>query len=809
MKSDKIIGLNEIEVKKNQDLHGLNELKQNKRRNFFIIFIHEFGDWLVIILIISAIINLLIDKKALFETIIILSILFVNATIGTIQEIKAYKTLDGLKKLSNHKVKVIRAGFTTLIEPKYLTIDDIVVLEKGNLVDADISVIESNNLSLDESILTGESVSVYKNINDLLYSGTFVLSGSCIGKVVKIGMKTKLGTIANEIISVKEETTPLEEKLEQIGKMIGLIAIAICILVFVLELLLSIPLLVAFKSAISLAVAAIPEGLATVVTVCLAIGVGKMAKENAIIKRLSSVETLGCSNIVCTDKTGTLTENKLKIVNIFENRIYQRNELFNLSYLFKDYLYILSKETQDVIDPIDKGIIEVLDEMNYRDVKYELISIEEFNSVKKYMKMNVKYNGNIITLYKGAFETLSSIVKTKPNVEYVKTNDMMAEKGYRVITIATEEKIIGLIGMQDLPRKDVIHTIAKANTAGIKTIMITGDHAKTAYYIASQLNIAKSMEEVITKKELDNLTDKELDSKIQNYCVYARVDPIDKVRIVKAWQRKNMVVAMTGDGINDAPALKKADIGCAMGSGAEISKECADIILVDSNYNTIIKAVKNGRSIYQNIRKCCKYLLSSNIGEVLSILIVMMISLITGHNLGLPLLAIHLLWINVITDSLPAFGIATLNASDSVMKNKPRKKEGNFFDKKITKDILFMGVIIGLLTVVSFLIGLRLKPIYAQTMAFLTISTSQLIHSFNCSTEQSIFKENVLKNVFLTISFIVGMVLQFVVIYIDKVNDLFALEPLPFMYLFIAILLAFIVVLVSEFKKKIENKKNN
>ena len=805
---NKYKGLNDLEVKQNQKLYGLNELKKHNRPNFFIVFINEFNDWLVIILIIAALINLMVDRDSLFETLIIILILFINATIGAVQEIKAYKTLDGLKKLSNHKVKVIRGEKEIDIDPSYLTIDDIVILKKGEMIDCDMQILESYDLCIDESILTGESIPIEKKINNLIYSGTYITNGNGVAIVKKIGMKSKVGEIANEIIKAKEELTPLEIKLAQIAKIIGLFAIFICIIVFFIELALKISLIEAFKSAVSLAVAAIPEGLATVVTVCLAIGVGKMAKENAIVKKLASVETLGCSNIVCTDKTGTLTENKQKIVMIYENKLFKNNEFNNLSKTLLDYLYISVKiNDEELTDPIDKAIMEMLLNLNNPIPNYQVNKVKPFNSTDKYMSVSFTYKFGEKLIYKGAFDKVVSMVKNKPKNEIYEAFNYMMNEGNRVIALATVDEVICLIGMQDLVRKDVIQTIMSANTAGVRTIMITGDHKKTAAFVASKLNIIKSISEVMSKEELDKLSDIELDKVIDKYNVYARVEPIDKVRIVEAWQRKGMVVAMTGDGINDAPALKVADIGCAMGSGAEISKDCADIILVDSNYNTIIKAIKNGRGIYENIKRCCKYLLSSNIGEVLTILIITLTSLITKIDLGIPLLAIHLLWINIITDSLPAFGLGVMNPSNDLMKKAPRKKEESFFYKKLTIDIFFMGIVIGLLTVISYLIGLRINSIYATTMAFITISTAQLLHSYNCSSDYTIFNKNTFKNKFLNLSFVIGMILQIMVVYIDKVNTLFKLKPLPLNLLFIAIGISILTVVIAEVKKKIEKKK--
>ena len=380
------------------------------------------------------------------------------------------------------------------------------------------------------------------------------------------------------------------------------------------------------------------------------------------------------------------------------------------------------------------------------------------------------------------------------------------EKGYRVIAIATELKIIGLIAMQDLPKENISQTIHLANEAGVKTIMITGDHVKTAFAIAYDLGIANNMNETITKNELDKFSDEELVENIDKYSVYARVNPIDKVRIIKAWQKKGMIVAMTGDGINDAPALKCADIGCAMGSGTDIAKDASDIIIVDSNYNSIIRAIKNGRNIYENIKNCCKYLLSSNIGEVLTILLITLFSLIFKINLGIPLTAIQLLWINVITDSLPAFGIGLIKESNELMKKPPRDKEEGFFTNGIGLEIIFIGISIGLLTVISYLIGLKLNPIYASTMAFITISTSQLFHSYNCVSDKSIFNKNIFKNQFLNYSFLIGLALILLLTYLKPINEVFSLKSLPIKYLLISLILSMLIVVISEFRKIIAKK---
>lgn len=797
-------GLTTVEVKKNQEIYGLNKLKEVKKPNFFIVFINEFKDWLVIILIIAAFLSIIVDPHSLIESLIIFSILIINAFIGAFLEINASNTLESLKKVSEHKSKVIRDGEIKLVLSSELTIDDIVLLEKGDVIDADMKLIEAIDFKVDESSLTGESIPVSKNIGDEIYSMTYIISGYAKAIVTKIGMKTKIGIIADTIIKHKNDLTPLEVKLNQIGKVIGIIAIIICMFVFIIEVALNIKPIDAFKSAISLAVAAIPEGLTTVVTVCLAIGVGKMAKQNVIVKRLEAVETLGCSNVVCTDKTGTLTYNKEKIVAIYEEKYLDINELDKISNKLLNYLYMSSNPKKDsIIDPIDKAIIELYKKYSKEEVNFKILNEVPFSSQLKYSSVTISYKNSEILLFKGAFDILINLVKIKPNNEYMKVFNMMMEKGYRVICIASELKILGLIAMQDLPKEDVYNTILKAKEASVETVMITGDHVKTAFAIAKELNITDDINETITKEELDKLSEEDLVKNIEKYKVYARVNPIDKVRIVKAWQKKGAIVAMTGDGVNDAPALKKADIGCAMGSGTEIAKESSELVIVDSNYSSIIKAIKNGRNIYENIKNCTRYLLASNIGEVLTILIVILSSLIFDINLGIPLASIQLLWINVITDSLPAFGLGLMEESNDLMKVPPRKNSDGFFSSGVGLEIIFFGICIGLLTVISYLIGLKINPLYASTMAFVTISLSQLLHAYNCSTSRSLIKINILKNNFLNYSFIIGCLLIWGVIYLNPINELFKLVKLPLNLLLISLFNATLIILISEIRKLI------
>ena len=795
----KYIGLTDVEVEENQKKYGLNVLKQPKKQNVLMVFLKEFNDWLVIILIIAALLSVLIDRSSTIESIIIIFVLLLNATIGTIQEVKAYKTLESLKKLSSHTVKVIRNNVVKSINPDELTVSDILILEKGTIVDADIKILESTGIKADESTLTGESIDVYKDVSDMLYKATYITNGYGKGIVISIGMNTKIGEITHDLVKIKDTKTPLENKIEQIGKVIGLIAIIICACVFMIEIALKIPFIDSLKSAISLAVAAIPEGLTAVVTVCLAIGVKKMTKENVIIKRLECVETLGCTDIICTDKTGTLTENKQKIVEIFD---YKNGNNNPTEFLLEALDISLNKQnSSEINDPIDHAIDEFLKKKDI-NTSYYTVSYEPFNSLNKYTKSVVFIKNSPLTIYKGAYDILSKVITKTPNIAMNNAFNSMVEKGYRVIAISTEKEILGLIAMQDLPRKNVGRTIDLAKKAGVKTIMITGDHKKTAYKIAKDLGICETEKEVISHEELQKLSENEYKNTIENYTVYARVTPQDKVKIVKNWQEKGKIVAMTGDGINDSLALKNADIGCAMGSGTDIAKEASDIILVDSNYNSIVNTIKNGRNIYENIQKCTKYLLGSNIGEVLTILVVTLLSLVTKVNLGIPLAPLQLLWINIITDSLPAFGLSVSAPDRDLMNQKPRKKEEHFFTKSIIFDICFYGISIGFLTIISYFIGLKINKIYAQTMAFLTISAAQLFHSFNCSTTKSILKKNIFKNKLLVISFIIGIVFLMVVIYSNGINEVFYLQKLPLLELTISLSLASFIIVISETKKK-------
>lgn len=784
-------GLKSEEVIKRQKQYGKNKYNEPKKPNPFWLFIGEFNNWLVIILIIAAILSLIIDHDNLIESSIIMAILFLNATIGVIQELKAFKTLDSLKKYNCHQVLVLRDGKQIQINAEELTIGDVIYLHKGEEIAADICLKQVFNMSCDEAILTGESTPIEKNIGDFVYASTFIVSGEGIGEVNKIGMQTEMGKIAESLMDKEKKPTPLEIRLAQIGKVIGIFAILICIGVFFLELALNIPILDAFKSAVSLAVAAIPEGLQTVVTICLALGVGKMAKQNVIVKRLEAVETLGCSTVVCSDKTGTLTENKQQLVEIFGHKDLNK------------YAIIAANPNRDkeILDPVDKAISEKY----INNYAYEICQLTPFDSQRKYMDLIIKEDNETKHLYKGAYDILTNQLGLFTTEEFNQKSYQLMQDGYRIIAVGVNYQIIGLLAFQDLPRLGIEETIEIAKGAHVKTVMITGDHPKTAFSIAKKIGITNAENTVINKQELDKLNDDELAEKIDNYLVYARVSPHDKVRIVNAWQKKGAVVAMTGDGVNDAPALKKADIGAAMGSGCDVAKEASDMIIVDNNYKTIIEAIKNGRGIYANIQKCTKYLLASNIGEVLTIVVVTLLSLISGINYGIPLASLQLLWINIITDSLPAFGLGVEEADISLMYEYPRQKQENFFAKGIGIEIIFIGICIGMLTLISYFIGLKYFPSKASTMAFVTISTTQLFHAYNCRSNHSIFRKNIFKNQLLNSSFIIGLLLMVVVIYSNGINEIFSLQKLRILELLIAIGIASLIIVISEIRKKIIN----
>lgn len=847
-------GLTSDKVKINRDRYGENKLKEKKKKSLFVKFLLEFKDPLIIILIIAAIISIVIDRSEWIESLIIMVVVIVNAILGLYQGVKAEKSLEALQKLSAECSKVVRNGSVITIDTSEIVVGDIIYVEAGDKVSADARIIKCNSLCVDESMLTGESVPVNKNSlyiadenislgdrKNCLFSSTYITNGNAYAIVTSVGMNTEVGKIACMLDNCNTETTPLQHKLNKVGGAIGIICLVVCVVVFVMEM---ITLnwdfnyfADAFKIAISLAVAAIPEGLACVVTTLLAIGVTKMSKENAIVKRLPSVETLGSCNVICTDKTGTLTINKMTVTKLYCNELIDASDLSFEARKMVTYFAIccdakISNECGKIIrvgDPTELALLD-LNIIYGEDVnKYKRVLDLPFDSDRKLMTTVILDGDSFIAITKGAPDRIInlSINSEDEKNKAQEANLEMASNALRVLALAVKEFdhlpskeelehdfiFVGLVGMIDPERSEVKESIKIASEAGIKTVMITGDHIITAKAIAKNLGIFKDGDLAITSNELDQMSDSELYNNIDKYSVFARVAPKDKVRIVTAWQKKGAIVAMTGDGVNDAPALKTADIGCAMGiTGTDVSKEACDMILTDDNFNTIVCAVKEGRGIYDNIRKCVKYLLSSNIGEVLAIFITSFlgaIGILKGND-ATPLLAMHLLWINLITDSLPAFGIGMEMTDDNVMHQKPRGKNEGFFANGYALRICVEGLIIGLTTLGSYLIGNMIfkNHTLGQTMAFLTLSSTQLFHAYNVKSNHSVFSKQSYKNKFMNFAFIIGFLLQLIVIYVPGISNLFKFVPLSFSQFMICMGLSLIIVLIMEIVKLIERIKS-
>ncbi len=844
---------------------GFNELEEAKKTPLIVKFLKQFKDILIIILIIAAILPLIIDPHDFVESIIIMFVVLVNAILGTYQENKAEKSLEALKKMSTPLAKVKRNGIFYQIESRLLVPGDIIEIDAGDFIPADCFVLSQSNLNVDESALTGESVSVNKNADDIedeenlplgdrknmLYSSTYATYGKGEAIVVKTGMNTEIGKIAKMLSVPKEALTPLQVKLNQIGKAIGIIAIAICVLVFIFEVIATARALgvsifnigssaffAAFKNSVALAVAAIPEGLSTVVTVVLAIGVSNMAKRNAIVKKLPAVETLGSTSIVCSDKTGTLTQNKMTVVKVYIDSLKDvhddlntdEKELLKFFSICTDAsVNLINGEEKRIGDPTETALIDAF--YNYcgegsLDLKHLFPRLEElpFDSERKMMSVIVNYKGRLLSITKGAPDVVLSRSINSNKQEYLKINEQLGERALRVLGLGIKylDKVpskitskdlesgltfIGLVGMIDPSRPEVKEAIKVAKDAGIRTIMITGDHVVTAKAIATELGIMEEGSLAITSADLQKMSDEYLSENIEKYSVYARVAPSDKVRIVEAWQKRDMVVAMTGDGVNDSPALKTADIGCAMGiTGTDVAKEASAMILTDDNFATIIDAVKEGRGIYNNIKKTVQYLLASNIGEVITIFVASIIS-IFRPEFGLPLLAIHLLWINLITDSLPAFALGMEKASEGLMNDKPRPKKEGFFANGLGITILWQGVVIGALTLFAYMLGhygwlgVRLNDSVAITMAFITLATIQLFHAFSLKSTKTVFSKQIFNNKFLWGAFIIGIGLQLLIMYIPVFANLFKIRGLLFNELLIAFALAFLLVLIVEITK--------
>ena len=858
-------GLNEKQVEDKQNKFGLNKLEEKKRESIVIKFIKQFNDFMIIILIIASIISAVVARlegsNDYFDSIIIIAIVVFNAIMGLVQEAKAEKSLEALKKMTAPTCRVKRNGKISTIKSEQIVPGDIVLLEAGNYVPADCRLISSSNLKIEESSLTGETVPVLKEANSILkektalgdmvnmaFSTTIVVNGHGEAIVTDIGMNTKVGKIAKMIITNEAPETPIQKKLEEVGKSLGIACLGICLLIFVIGLLKKIEPIEMFMTSVGLAVAAIPEGLPAIVTIMLSIGVTKMAKKNSIIRKLPAVETLGSSSVICSDKTGTLTQNKMQVTKI-ANINGETNDkeyikwLIGMTTMCTDVE--ISRENGKIEltgEPTEKAIVnKALDEGQNKIELYNVMKRVKdipFDSSRKMMTTIHKIPTGYRVITKGAPDILlkrCNKVYENGNVttlDYSKTklienqNNKMADEALRVLAIAyldipslpskiDSENIeknlifIGLIGMIDPPREGVKEAVTTCKKAGIKTVMITGDHIITAKAIAKDLGILRGSDLAITGEELDKIPQSILQKNIMNYSVFARVTPEHKVRIVKAYQSTDAVVAMTGDGVNDAPALKNADIGIAMGkNGTDVAKNAADMVLTDDNFVTIVEAVKQGRNIFDNIKKAVHFLIATNIGEIVTIFL--------GLLLGLksPLLAIQLLWINLVTDSLPAIALGLEKPEADIMNKKPRDNKKGIFADGLWQKIIAEGIMLGALTLVAFSLGNYLYGIeVARTMAFVSLGLLELIHSFNIKSDESIFKVGLFENKYLMGAFILGAILQVVVVVIPSVAEIFKLVPLTqtqWLYTFgISILPLIIIELQKMFDKtdsKFENK---
>ena len=886
-------GLSDEQITKNRQTYGTNELAAKKKKSLFVKFLEQFKDFMIIILIIAAIVSGVVgwyEGEGITDSVIILIVVIVNAIIGVAQESKAEKSLEALQKLSAHVAKVLRNGNVTVIPSRELVPGDIVILDTGDYVPADLRIIEAINLKAQEASLTGESVPVDKNAEvilnekvdlgdrtNMLFSSSLITYGRGKGIIVETGMNTEVGKIAGMINEVKDTATPLQQKLNKLGKTLGIAAIVICIIIFLIGLLYGKDPIDMFMTAVSLAVAAIPEGLAAVSTIVLAIGVQRMVKKNAIVKKLPAVETLGSTTVICSDKTGTLTQNKMTVKRLFYN-----NELLDLETIDTNtinseleklvYISMLCNDTKVATDktltgdPTETALMDMGFNLDFNPAileQYPRVKELPFDSERKLMTTVHKVGDKYAVYTKGGVDELLAkcsgyIIKGEVKqdlAEYTKEiekqNEEMAKNALRVLAMAykemdhepTDEEMetiennltyVGMVGMIDPPREEVKEAVAKCKTAGIKTVMITGDHKITAIAIAKALGILEKEEEAITGAELEEISDEELIKNVRNYSVYARVSPEHKVRIVKAWQANGEIVAMTGDGVNDAPALKTADIGCAMGIvGTDVSKEAADVILTDDNFATIVSSVEEGRRIYDNILKAIQFLLSSNVGEIIVLFIAILISPLLSQwfnidvDLIVPLLPIHILWINLVTDSLPALALAVDPAEKDIMNRKPIKPKQGVFTKGMTWRVIYQGTMIGLLTLAAFIIGLatpvdqlptvevtdangivrtlseeEVRVEIGQTMAFTVLALSELVHVFNIrNNKKSIFKTGILGNRTLILATLASAALMLVILLVPALRHIFSIPVLPAMNIIEIVILVFMPLVIVELFK--------
>lgn len=819
-------GLSAEQVEKIREEKGENVLQEAKQKSILQVFLQQFCDLLVIILIIAATISAFSDN---FEsTIVIIAVLIMNAVLGTVQYVKAQKSLDSLKQLSSPNAKVMRDGRKIEVTSREIVPGDIVLLEAGDLIVADGRILKNYSLQVNESALTGESTNIDK-FDDILegeialgdrvnmvHSGSLVTYGRAEVLVTSTGMETELGKIAGLMNSAKERKTPLQKSLDKFSSRLAMIIMVISVLVFGLCIYRDMNLIDSLMFAVALAVAAIPEALGSIVTIVQAIGTGKMAKENAIIKDLKAVESLGSVSVICSDKTGTLTQNKMTVQDIYTDGQVLKTEEIDLTNQLHRYLMynaVLSNDSsivdgKGIGDPTEYALLEMFrniksDNEIFKDtgihedyIRTSVERLEEipFDSDRKLMSIKCRLHGKATVLVKGAVDVLfdrcinirySDGIKPMSEEEKNKIkeqNKQFSENGLRVLAFAYKESeeelsidtekdftFIGLISMVDPPREESVKAVSDAKRAGIRTVMITGDHKITAVAIAKQIGVFEDGDIAVTGVELDNMSDNELDEKITKISVYARVSPENKIRIVDAWQRKGRIVSMTGDGVNDAPALKKADIGVAMGiTGTEVSKDAAAMILSDDNFATIIKAVANGRNVFRNIKNAILFLLSGNMAGILSVLYTSLL------GLPVPFAPVHLLCMNLLTDSLPAIAIGMEPSDETLLREKPRNPSQPLLTKDFMLKILVQGALIAAATMGAYYTGIKVSPKKAATMAFATLTIARLFHGFNCRSKNSIFKIGLLSNRFSIFAFLGGIAFIAAVLFIPAFYGLFS-----------------------------------
>ncbi len=853
LSTDRQRGLDPRSVAALQEKYGKNKLKEKKKKSTFQRFLDQFKDVMILILIAAAIVSFTIicvegNWGELFEPALILLIVILNAVMGVYQEGKAEKALDALKNMSAPHARVIRGGEESLIDAAELVPGDIIKLEAGDFIPADARLLQSTSLKSEESALTGESVPSEKDAeaevkagagvgdrSNMVFSGCSVTYGTATAVVTATGMDTEMGMIANLLDSESETQTPLQQKLAQLGKYLGIMALAACAIVFVVGLLNDLDPLHIFMTAVSLAVSAIPEGLPAIVTIVLSIGVQRMVKRNALIRRLPAVETLGSASIICSDKTGTLTQNRMTLVKAYlDNGVYEDinennseavRELLMYGTLCSDGSVVFTDEgEQHIGDPTETSIVLAAhrngmpkEELNN---KYPRLAGIPFDSDRKLMTTVNNIDGKNIVIVKGAFDMMVPRCIKGDMVKAKEMTESMSKDALRVLAVAykeidkvpaapTSEELekdlifMGLVGMIDPPRPECKVAVATCRRAGIKPVMITGDHVVTASAIAKELGILEEGDMAITGAELDAMSDRELDEKVEKISVYARVSPENKIRIVKAWQRKGQVVSMTGDGVNDAPALKAADIGCAMGiTGTDVAKGAADMTLTDDNFATIVEAVREGRGIYANIKKVVGFLLGTNIGEVILVFVAMLL----WHKT--PLLSMQLLWINLVTDSLPAIALGMEAVEDDVMDKKPKPKNEGIFAGGLGVRVVLQGTMFAVLSLFAFWLGGGHNDAtlaVGQTMAFMTLSLSQVIQAFNMRSDKSIFRIGPFSNHKLNWAALASILLVLLLLF-TPVGVAFGLVTLTLKQYLICVGLIFVPTVIMEISKLIFKK---